>query len=270
MKPTVPVSVVLPCFRCSSTLRRAVQSVAGQSSLPFELILIDDCSGDDTGLLLRKLAAQYPIGWIKIEILDRNMGAASSRNAGWAMATQPYIAFLDADDVWHPDKLQLQYGYMSTHLDVSLSGHGHRILKQNIIPDWNAELGPIKQVKKWELMLSNQFVTPSVMVRRDLKSRFVENQRHMEDHMLWLLIMFRGGRIMKIDAELAALYKRPFGVKGLSSHMWSMEWAELRNYYHLQSLGAIKSSEVAILSVYSVLKFVRRLLISSVHTRWKK
>jgi glycosyltransferase involved in cell wall biosynthesis len=270
MRQTVPVSVVLPCFRCSRTLQRAVQSVAAQSSLPFELILIDDCSGDHTVTLMRELISQYPAEWIKIELLDRNMGAASARNAGWARATQPYIAFLDADDAWHPDKLQVQYGYMSTHLEVALSGHGHRFLKQNILPSWDAELGPVKQVKKWELMLSNRFVTPSVMVRREVKLRFVENQRHMEDHMLWMLILFNGGRLMKIDAQLAALYKRPFGDKGLSSHMWSMEWAELKNYGRLRNAGAVKSGEVAILSLYSVLKFVRRLLVYSVYLRWKK
>jgi glycosyltransferase involved in cell wall biosynthesis len=267
---TVPVSVVVPCFRCSSTVQRAVRSVAAQTRLPFELILVDDGSGDDTVLLLRKLAALYPPGWIKIELLDRNVGAAGARNAGWARATQPYVAFLDADDAWHPEKIQLQYEYMSTHLEVALSGHGHRILKQNILPDWAAELGTARQVSKWQLLLSNQFVTPSVMVRRDVKSRFVESQRHMEDHMLWLEIIFSGGRVMSIDAELAAIYKNPFGVKGLSSQIWMMERAELENYRRLRGAGFITVSEVAILSVYSTLKFIRRLAIYGGYLRWKK
>jgi glycosyltransferase involved in cell wall biosynthesis len=270
MKPTVPVSVVVPCFRCASTLQRAVQSVAEQASIPFELILIDDGSGDDTILLLRKLTTLYPPGWIKIELLDRNVGAASARNAGWAKATQPYVAFLDADDAWHPEKIRLQYRYMSTHLEVALSGHGHRILKQNVLPAWDAELGTAKQVTKWQLMLSNQFVTPSVMVRRGVKSRFVENQRHMEDHMLWLEIIFSGGRVVKIDAELTAIYKDAFGIRGLSSQMWLMERAELQNYRRLRLAGFITISEVVILSVYSILKFIRRLVIYGGYFRWKK
>jgi glycosyltransferase involved in cell wall biosynthesis len=270
MKPTVPVSVVVPCFRCASTLQRAVQSVAAQASLPFELILVDDGSGDDTVLLLRKLATLYPPGWIKIEILDRNVGAASARNAGWARATQPYVAFLDADDAWHPEKIQLQYGYMSTHLEVALSGHGHRIMKQNVLPAWDAELGIAKQVTKWQLLPSNQFVTHSVMVRRDVKLRFVENQRHMEDHMLWLLIMFGGGSVIKFDGELAAIYKDAFGIRGLSSQIWLMERAELQNYRRLWGAGFITISEVAILNVYSILKFIRRLVIYGGYFRWKK
>jgi glycosyltransferase involved in cell wall biosynthesis len=270
MKPTVPVSVVMPCFRCSNTVQRAVQSVAAQTRVPSELILVDDGSGDDTFLLLRKLATLYPPGWIKIELLDRNVGAASARNAGWAIATQSYIAFLDADDAWHPEKIELQYGYMSTHPEVALSGHGHRILKQNTLPGWAAEPGTAKQLTKWQLMLSNQFVTPSVMVRREVKSRFVENQRHMEDHMLWLEIICRGGHVMKIDAELVAIYKNPFGVTGLSSQLWMMERGELQNYRRLKRAGFIAPHEYAMLSVYSILKFIRRVVIYGAYLRWKK
>ena len=106
MTDTVPVSVVVPCYRCSLTLERAVKSVAGQARRPVELILVDDFSNDETAKLLEVLAARYEAGWIKIKWLVQNVGAASARNIGWAAATQPFVAFLDADDAWHAEKLQ--------------------------------------------------------------------------------------------------------------------------------------------------------------------
>ena len=99
------VSVVIPCFRCTGTIERAVASVAAQTRRPAEVILVDDASGDDTQKLLQKLSQHFEPGWIKLVFLEQNVGAASARNAGWDQATQTYVAFLDADDAWHPKKI---------------------------------------------------------------------------------------------------------------------------------------------------------------------
>lgn len=270
MSQVVPVSVVVPCYRCSLTLERAVESVAAQSSLPAELILVDDFSNDETVKLLGALAARHAPGWIKIRWLHQNVGAGSARNVGWEAATQPFVAFLDADDAWHPEKLTIQYAYMLAHPEVAVSGHHHRFLRQDIMPTWKLVEAGAKRVKKWPMLLSNQFVTPSVMIRRDLPHRFVENQRHMEDHMLWLQVLLGGGEVVKLGAELAAIYKQPFGVRGLSAQIWLMERGELRNYRRLFKAGFIKSHEFAALCGYSVLKCARRLMIYGGYLRWRK
>ena len=173
-KAAAPVSVVIPCFRCATTIGRAVASITQQTQKPAEVILIEDASGDNTMAVLRKIEQAYP-GWVKVLQSEENRGAASARNAGWAAASQPYVAFLDADDAWHPQKIEIQYAYMSAHPEVMLCGHGHRVIKQtDALPDW--EIGEQKEkcIHKWELLLSNRFVTPSVMVRRDVEHRFVE------------------------------------------------------------------------------------------------
>lgn len=270
MTTTVPVSVVMPCYRCAQTVARAVASVAAQTNLPRELILVDDGSADETRSVLHDLRSRYQPGWIKLVLLDQNVGAASARNAGWAVASQPYIAFLDADDAWHPRKIEIQYAYMNANPEVVLCGHGYRRLNQNVLPDWNVVQGDAQRIRKWVLMLSNKFVTPSAMVRRDIGQRFVEKQRYMEDHMLWLKIICSGGRVVKLSTELAAIYKEPFGVTGLSSQVWLMERGDLGNYRRLYNGKFIKGYQFAALGIYSVLKYVRRLFIYGGYLRWKK
>ncbi|MFZ2296161.1 MAG: hypothetical protein WAW46_14135, partial [Polaromonas sp.] len=130
--------------------------------------------------------------------------------------------------------------------------------------------GPAQHIRKWALMLSNKFVTPSVMVRRDVGQRFVENQRYMEDHMLWLKIICSGGHVVRLRTELAAIYKNPFGARGLSAQIWLMELGDLENYRRLYREKFVKSYQFAGLCIYSVLKYVRRLLIYGGYLRWKK
>ena len=270
MNETVPVSVVIPCYRCSLTLERAVKSVAAQTRLPVEVILVDDFSNDETAELMGALAARHEAGWIKIRLLDQNLGAASARNMGWAVATQPFVAFLDADDAWHEEKLAIQCAYMQAHRDVALCGHNHRLLTQDIALNWKVVEASASRITKWPMLLANRFVTPSVMVRRDVTHRFVENQRHMEDHMLWLQILMDGSGVVKLDPELAAIYKEPFGAKGLSAQIWLMEQGELGNYRRLFRAGFIRSHEFAGLCVYSLLKYLRRLVIYGAYLRWNK
>lgn len=270
MSAMVAVSVVMPCYRCARTIERAVTSVAAQTNLPMELVLVDDGSADETRSIMQELVKRYRQGWIRLVLLDENQGAASARNAGWAVASQPYIAFLDADDAWHPRKIEIQYAYMNANPDVVLCGHGYRLLNQNVLPDWNVVQGDAKRIRKWTLILSNKFVTPSVMVRRDVGQRFVERQRYMEDHMLWLKIICSGGRVAKLPAELAAIYKEPFGVTGLSAQVWLMERGDLGNYRRLYREKYIESYQFAALGAYSVLKYVRRLFIYWGYLRWQR
>ncbi len=266
-----PVSVVIPCFRCAETISRAIASVAKQSLLPLEVLLVDDCSGDNTLTIIEALAKKYPQGWIKIVALPKNVGAGEARNAGWEMASGEFVAFLDADDAWHPRKIEIQYAYMSAHPEVDLCGHERRLLVQEAgLPDWDLPQYEARSIHKWSLLLSNKFVTPSVMIRRDVEQRFVEGQRHMEDHMLWLLLSCGGKGVVKLSAELAAIYKSPFGMTGLSAQIWAMERGDLGNYRRLYRLGYIGPIQLGLLAIYSVLKYIRRLVIYGSYLRWKK
>lgn len=117
------VSVVIPCYRCSDVIERAVTSVWEQTLRPAEVILVDDCSGDGTVDTLYALQKKFPPNWIKVIELEQNSGPGEARNAGWAAASHSYVAFLDADDSWHPQKIEIQYSWMIEHPDVVLTGH---------------------------------------------------------------------------------------------------------------------------------------------------
>ncbi len=264
-----PVSAIIPCFRCTATIERAVASVVQQTQKPAELILVEDGSGDDTLAILQNLAKQYP-DWIRVVAFPKNQGLANARNVGWAAATQKYVAFLDADDAWHPQKIEIQTAYMEAHPDIVLSGHGHKVFSHSAdLPDWQIRAWQVRQIPKWSWLLSNKFVAPSVMVRGDITQRFVANRRYMEDHILWLEIVCSGQQVAKLSAELVAIYKNSFGVSGLSSHLWAMEQGELSNYQRLYDKNFINLAQWLMLSMYSLLKFTRRLVIYWGWLRWK-
>src|SRR5687767_2844049 len=195
----VPVSAVIPCYNAQSTLRRALASVAAQSARVLEVIAVDDASTDGTGALLRELQAQYGAHWLKIAGFERNRGAAAARNAGWEAATGECVAFLDADDTWHPAKVAIQYDVMRSRPEAALSAHLHTIES----PPPPAGALRISELRAKQLLWRNRFVTPSVMVRRGLGARFRSGQRYMEDHLLWTQLAFAGHRILLIELALA-------------------------------------------------------------------
>lgn len=262
--------MVIPCFRCAATIKRAIASIVAQTQKPAEVILVEDNSGDDTLAVLQALAERYR-DWIKIVALPENQGAANARNVGWAAATQPYIAFLDADDAWHAQKIEMQTAYMNTHSDVALCGHLYKVTENSVaLPNWQVKTYKEQRIPKWSWLLSNKLAPTSVMVRRDVDQRFDRNQRYMEDYRLWLEFVCSGLVVTKLSAELAVMYKSPFGASGLSANLWAMEQGELSNYRRLYEKNYINLAQYFALSGYSLLKFVRRLVIYWGWLRWKK
>ena len=234
-----------------------------QTLRPAEVILVDDGSGDETLAGLEALAAAHSSECIRIVALHDNHGAASARNAGWEVATQQFVAFLDADDTWHPRKIELQHGYMAEHPEVTLSGHGYEFISAAGTPQEKFCDLDVQPVSKLALLLSNRLVTPSVMLRRDVPYRFHAGRRHVDDHLLWLQLLCAGSRLVRFSAPLAYVYKAMYGESGLSAEMWKMEKAELENYWILHRDGCIGTPAVIALWVYSLAKFVRRALVVS-------
>jgi glycosyltransferase involved in cell wall biosynthesis len=229
--------------------------------MPKEVILVDDGSCDGTLDQLQALAVAHEPGWIGIVALSENGGAASARNAGWSVATQPYLAFLDADDAWHPRKIELQYAYMQANPEVALCGHRYEVFTTPRLSREEIREKPAQPISKLSLLLSNRLVTPSVMLKRDVPHRFLPGRRHVDDHLLWLQLLCEGLPVVRLPQVLAYTYKPMYGAGGLSSELWKMELAELQNFWILRREACIGAPAALALSAYSFAKFLRRALV---------
>jgi glycosyltransferase involved in cell wall biosynthesis len=252
-----PVSVVIPCYRCAATIGRALASVLAQTRRPAEIILVDDASDDASC----DAARAFPE--TRIIRLEKNLGPGGARNAGWDMATQDYVAFLDADDAWHPRKLELQLGWMQAHPEADLTGHatllGEAPLEVSIRGAW--------RVTPAMLLLANRFSTPTVVLRRGLPQRFAAGKRHSEDYLLWLELALAGRTLYRLEAPLAVLFKPAYGAGGLSGQLWRHEAGELDAIARLRRAGQLGRASAAAASAWSCLKFGRRLLLSALRAR---
>lgn len=257
----LPISVIIPTFRAGEILTQAITSVLQQTRWPEEVIVVDDASGDDTAELVRSMQQRLPSGWLKLIELPANRGAGEARNVGWNAAQGVCVAFLDADDQWHPRKLELQWEYFDARPELALCGHAFRFPwdKEELHKDCRQVKG--RSVSAGEMLWRNPFVTPSVMVRRELPFRFKAGKRYMEDHLLWMEIAFSGHKVCKLEEKLAIIGKHQFGAGGLSAKLWSMEMSELDNYWILHRNHRIGMVTALFFSFLSLLKFSRRLLV---------
>jgi hypothetical protein len=185
----------MPAFNAASLLPQAIASVAAQTLREVELILVDDCSTDDTAMVARGLLER---GGLRGEVirLPANGGPAVARNAGVARARGTYVAFLDADDVWLPEKLELQAALLDAHPSVTLCG-----CQADWVDATGRVVGPLYQglpdlvPDGWKRLLWNCFVaTPCAMARRaDLGLHpFDPALRVGEDRDLWIKLASNG------------------------------------------------------------------------------
>lgn len=265
MPACAPVSVLIPCYCCADTIGRAVASAVEQTLPPAEILLVEDASPDagKTLEVLQKLerlhAGQVPLRVIPMTI---NVGPAAARNAGWEAVTQPYVAFLDADDAWHPKKIELQLGWMEAHPEVALTGTRSVVLESmDQLPALPVAL-EARELSGLELLVANRLPTRSVVLRADLPHRFVPEKRYSEDYLLWTSILLSGQRVVLLKAPLAFSFKRDFGAGGLSSHLWSMHREVLDTHRRLQSMGHISARLRFALDGLEQLKFARRVAIT--------
>ncbi|UAB76396.1 glycosyltransferase family 2 protein [Mesoflavibacter sp. SCSIO 43206] len=116
------VSIITPMYNSEKFILKTINSVVDQTYSNWELLLIDDGSTDNTIQIVEGFKQKYSN--IKLLQNSKNLGAAQSRNKGIIEAKGDYIAFLDADDLWKPNKLDLQIQFMQTHnCDVSFSSY---------------------------------------------------------------------------------------------------------------------------------------------------
>ena len=223
------ITVVITAFNRVSTLARAIASVMTQSYKVSEIIVVDDGSSDATS----EVAKMYP----DILLLRQNhMGVSIARNNGVMMASHEWVAFLDADDTWHPKKLAFQVAYHKKHPDSLISYTDETWIRNN-------KDCPIpKKFRKPETVLFEKSldycnISPSsVLINKEYLERlggFDENLEVCEDYDLWLRILKED----KIDLVPQKLINKYGGVDDqVSTKHWALDrWHIISLFKHAEN-----------------------------------
>jgi glycosyltransferase involved in cell wall biosynthesis len=210
----------MPAYNAAATIARSIESVLAQTLASFELLVIDDCSSDDTPAIARRYADQDA----RVTYLRQsaNGGVAAARNAGLDRATGEFIAFLDSDDGWHPRKLELQVSYAG-YQRVSEDGRVLSLVR------------PPASLTHADLLRSNFIGNLTGAFARTLGQPRFRRIGH-EDYVFWLEVIRLAGSAIRIehDEPLAFYLVREGSV---SANKWRAARWQWRIYRDIEGLS---------------------------------
>lgn len=217
------VSVIMPAYNCIATVGAAIDSALAQE-VPLEVIVVDDCSPQD----LTEVLAPYRED-LRVKILrnETNLGAAGSRNVGVAAATGEYIAFLDADDIWAPEKLQKQLALIREK-DSVLCATARELMTPE--GELTGRVIPVKETITYkELLKHNSINCSSVLMKAEVAKAFpMEHEDSHEDYILWLKILQKYGFACAVNEPLLRYRLSNTGKSGSKLHSAKMTFKVYR------------------------------------------
>jgi teichuronic acid biosynthesis glycosyltransferase TuaG len=213
MKAAPSVSVIMPAFNCEQTVIESVRSIQGQQFVDWEAIVIDDHSDDNTPSIIKELSEKDPR--IKLIHNAKNMGVSQARNIGINASRGDYIAFLDSDDKWLPDKLAQQVEILrSTDAPVCCSAYfvinesGKRI----------AIRSAPENISYAQLLCVNRIGNLTGIYNRRKYGNVFQAKCGHEDYAFWLSILRNSGKsAVGINVPLAEYRIRK---NSLSKNKW--------------------------------------------------
>jgi len=229
------VSIITPCYKASATLSKTVESILAQTFTDWELLLVDDCSPDDTC----DKAQAYCEADSRIHLIrqQKNGGAAVARNAGIGQAKGRYIAFLDADDSWHPEKLERQIKLMQVN-NWPLSFTSYTRVNEN--GDIINEVGVPKTVSYRQLLKTNVIgCSTAIYDSKTIGKVHMPDMRKRQDFGLWLRILKVTPKGFGINGEPLTVYR--VLQNSLSSNKSSTVGYNWHIYRHEEKLPLIAS-----------------------------
>lgn len=227
---TPRVSVIIPAYEAAAYITKAIRSVQAQTVCDWELIVLDDGSKDDTVQTVAALAQEDPR--IRLYPNETNMGVAKTRNRGIALCRGRYVAFLDSDDAWYPEKLQVQLDCLQrTGADLVCSAYaivdaqGEKICRDYRVPE---------RIDLPVLLKENVIGCSTVMLTGETakKYRFPEAFYH-EDYVLWLEMLRSGCKMAGVDRVLVDYYFHPDSKAGNKQNSAGKRWQIYRKYLGL-------------------------------------
>lgn len=228
------VSIITPCYNSELFIAKTINSVLAQTESNWEMLVVDDCSTDSSKSIVLSYAQKYPR--IKLIELAKNTGAYHARNIAIQRAAGRYIAFLDSDDLWLPDKLQKQLQFMAGNR-LAFSYTSYRLGDSE-----NNPLGVLitkPSVTYEDLLKTCDIGCLTVMYdTQKLGKVYLPNITRGEDYALWLEIL-RKIKIAKGMVEPLAVYRiHDHSISKNKINSAICRWQIYREFEHL---GRLKS-----------------------------
>lgn len=266
------ISVVIPTYNRSEKLLRALDSIYNQTAIECigEIIVVDDGSTDDTEFRLLEYCKKHNNPKI-IFIKQKNKGASSARNKGMSESHYPYIAFLDSDDMWLPNKIEMQVEVFEQKKDAGLIGGNFqdkplRLFFKNIKSLHKATL--------LELMYKFYPVTPSIIIKKEifnLVGGFDEDIHYYEDCDYFQKICALGYGYYYLPNKIVQLDdKAQFGERGLSSNLKAIYLDSIISLKKMKNNKYIGNCLYIFLRIYYFFKHLRRIIISKIRKKHAK
>lgn len=256
---TADVSVVIPHYNSAELLGRALTSASRQSLHPREVLVVDDGSTPRELEVASRVVSMFE--GARLIALPDNVGAGSARNVGWDLAKGTWVAFLDADDAWHPRKLELQLRCAAASGLQALLLACSSVRVQSLQELSELEVPSTVVLRTHELrqlLFRNQFSTSSVMIWRTLPLRFPERS-HAEDWETWIRALAMGVQSMTIEYPLQGRFKSVYGMSGLSAEVSRMAIGEYVALRRLTEDGTIGLLQGGLSAAWLTARIARRM-----------
>jgi len=236
------VSVVMPAYNATNYIERTIRSLQEQSHTHWELIVVDDCSSDGTGDLVARIAQHDQR--IKLISLEKNFGGpAGPRNVGVEHARFDLIAFLDSDDIWHPQKLEEQLKLIDLNSETFICSSMTDFENDSIIEFPEISRVSVENIGFLSQSFRAKIPTSSVLLSKRLISQFPFEEspayKAVEDFHCWLRILESGVDCKKIKEPLL-YYRRSEGqISGSKLKMMKKVFMVHKNYEGRRLLTSI-------------------------------
>ncbi|MBQ6806655.1 MAG: glycosyltransferase family 2 protein [Lachnospiraceae bacterium] len=210
------VSIIVPVYRAEPYIAETIEMVKRQTYKNWELILVDDCSPDNSAQVIeREIAQAAEDTRIRLIRKEKNEGAASARNTGIDAAKGRYIAFLDADDIWMPDKLEKELAFMEDK-QAAFAFTAYEFGDENA--KGTGKIVNVPERLTYRKALSRTIIFTTTVIFDTAK--ISKEQIHMplvasEDTATWWKVLRQGYVAYGLN-EVLAIYRRP--AKSLSSN----------------------------------------------------
>ena len=230
------VSIITPAYNCANYIGTTIESVLSQTYSYWEMIIVDDCSSDNTEEVVLRYASKD--SRIKYKKLEVNSGAAVARNVAMSMATGQYIAFLDSDDVWLPDKLSTQIQFMQEN------DYKFTCTDYEQIDETGRRLGKIIHCRKKadynRVLLDCPIGNSTVMYDVTQMGKFeVPNIRKRNDDALWLKMLKSEKFIYGLNQVLVQYRVRHDSISANKFQLIKYHWVLYRKIEHLNIIRSI-------------------------------